>query len=86
MKNIGFNDKFIVIVIFLILVIFGINEGLELINKLSLLEKLLSGFIAFAIVGFIMRFFDKILGIWLGKNIGIILFAVMTILVGKLFF
>jgi hypothetical protein len=47
---------------------------------------LLSGFIAFAIVGIIMAVFNKVFGIWLGHKIGVILFFVIGYIVSQTIF
>jgi hypothetical protein len=85
-KNIGNNDKLVFLLILVILVAFGIEQGSRIITNLNLLDMLLSGFIAFAIVGIIMAVFNKVFGIWLGHKIGVILFFVVGYIVSQIIF
>jgi hypothetical protein len=73
----------------IILVIFGIKTGLELISEIkpfvNLLKIAFAGIISFAIVGGIMAAGNK-LGIWFGKIGGSILYAVVLFIISYIFF
>lgn len=86
MKNIGNNDKLVFLLILVILVAFGIEQGSRIITNFNLLDMLLSGFSAFAIVGIIMAVFNKVFGIRLGHKIGVILFFVVGYIISQIIF
>ena len=89
MKYVSKKEIIAITTIVLILAIFGIKLGFELISKMNpfinLLKIAFAGFISFAIVGIIMAIGSKI-GIWFGKFGGSVLYAILLYVIGSLFF
>ncbi len=75
MKRIGRIDKMLFLVIMILIVVFGVNKGLELAYSLGIMGVLLTGFISFALTGVIMILMNTLFGIWVGKAGGSFLFV-----------
>lgn len=86
MKYIGRMDKLIFGVIILLIITYGVKEGLELAYTSGLMGALMTGFISFAITGVIMAVFNFLFGIWFGKEGGAILFVINCIWIGNIIF
>jgi len=86
MKNIGRMDKLIFGVIVLLVISFGLKEGLELAYTSGLMGALLTGFMSFALTGVIMAVANSLFGIWFGKSGGATLFAINCLWIGSIIF
>lgn len=89
MKHLSKIEVYAIAAIVVILVIFGIKSGFELISEMkpfvNLLKLAFVGSISFVIVGGIMTVGSK-MGIWFGKIGGSILYVVVLFIIGYLFF
>lgn len=86
MKYIGRKDKLIFGVIVLLVITFGVNEGLQLAYTSGLMGALFTGFISFALTGVIMAVANSLFGFWFGKSGGAALFALNCFWIGSLIF
>lgn len=86
MKRIGRIDKLLFLVIVLLVITFGVKEGLELAYTSGLMGALMTGFLSFALTGVIMAVANGLFGIWFGKEGGSLLFIINCIWIGNIIF
>lgn len=89
MKNASRVEIYAISATVLILLTFGLKQGIEFISGLKPLINLpkiaFAGFLSFAIVGGLMAVASRV-GIWFGKVGGSILYAITLYILGSLLF
>lgn len=89
MKNLSHKEISAIVVIFIILAVLGIKEGIEFLESIKPILNIgkiaFAGVLSFSITGIIMSI-GKSFGIWFGKTGGSILYAIILYLVGAIMF